>query len=659
MRRLVFLLAALLMALAQSAAQRPTSTRPASTVAEAWYANAVFYQVLVRSFQDSDGDGIGDFRGLTSRLPDLRALGVTALYLMPVHPSPSYHGYDVTDYTAINPQYGTMADFDAFLIEAKKLGFRVILDWVPNHTSTQHPWFVESRNPTSSKRNWYIWRDTNPGWGRPWGQGDPSWYAVTAGGGVNPSLKVVFPGTIQAALGAQAWNPNGTETRALEVSPGVFELVVALPRGRYEYKVALNGSWSENYGKGNQRDGSNITLEVPVDGSIVKFVFDNNQKRVLDSINNPTEVQAPTSVPPRPRFDDAGTLSRTNYYYGAFWEGMPDLNYRNPDVEAAMNEAAKFWLVKGVDGFRLDAIRYMIEEADNNQPDNPETLDWMRRFALFVRSVKPEAVTVGEVLTSTATVGQYFLNGQGMDIGFNFDLRKAINEAVQSGRRSSVDQVLANVARFYPARAVDGVLVANHDFLRPRYLGSVRYRVAASLLFTLPGTPFVYYGDEIGMPNGPSTDDRDKRTPMPWNASKTGGFTTGTPWHGFSADPASLNVQTQRDSSTSLWTHYRNLIRVRQGIPALRAGGFEPVAAGDRVMAFVRRLADQAVIVALNLDSLDGARVNLDLRGTSLEQASGTVRELTLGKTLVPKAVGDGTYPVTLSPGGLVILEIR
>lgn len=525
MRRILSLLVALLVTvvLAQSA-----SSRAPSSNADEWYANQVFYQVFVRSFQDSNGDGTGDLKGLTNRLEYIKDLGATALWLLPIYPSPSYHGYDVTDYEGVNPQYGNMQDFEAFLKRAHELGLKVILDWVPNHTSVQHPWFKESENPSSPKRDWYIWRDQNPGWGRPWGAKDASWY-----------------------------------------------------------------------------------------------------------------------------------MRNSSFYYGAFWEGMPDLNYRDPDVVSAMQDAMKFWLEKGIDGFRLDAVSYIFENENDNAPHNPLNLDWMRDMARFVKSVNPDAMLVGEVWDSPEAVSKYFVDGAGEDLGFDFEMQSSIRAAVNGGKRAPIDTTLARVAKLYPPSAVDALFTTNHDMIRPQYLGATRYRIAASLLLTLPGVPFIYYGDEIAMPNGPSTDDRDKRTPMRWDSSQNAGFTTGTPWQAFSTQDASINVTTQREKPESLWNHYRNLIRLRQSLPALRSGGYEPIDAGDRVMAFVRRLRDHAVIVALNLDSIDGARVNLDLRGTSLEHASGTVQELTLDKTLAPKTVNATNYPVQLGRGGLVILEIR
>jgi glycosidase len=635
-----------------SAARAPTTSE------NAWYANAVFYEIFVRSFQDSGNDGIGDFKGLTSRLDDLKALGVNALWLMPINPSPSYHGYDVTDYKNINPQYGTLADFDAFMKTAHEKGFKVILDWVSNHTSSLHPWFLESQDPNSAKRNWYQWRDTDPGWGQPWDGNGKSWHSLP-NKQTSSNLKVIFPGTIQGALGAKNWNPDGQETRALEVSPGVFELVVLLPKGSYEFKVALNGSWSENYGADAKRDGANIKLEVANDNTIVKFVYNSSSHQITDSINNPDLVQAPSSVPPRPTFNDAPSASSSSYFYGAFWEGMPDLNWRNPEVKAAMNDGAKFWLERGVDGFRIDAMRYMVEGENDNKPDSAETLTWTRDFSSFVRGINPDAAIVGEVWTDTETVAKYFQNGAGEQMGFNFPMQKAIAASVNGSSNEAINFELARVAKAYSAEAVDAIFTTNHDLDRPFYFGAGRYRVAAGLLLTLPGTPFLYYGDEIGMKNGPQGGDEAKRTPMRWDLSDGAGFSSTDPWTGFSTLGEKINVKTQRETKGSLWNFYANMIKIRQSKTALRVGGFEPLTTDKRIMAFIRYVNDQAVVVVINLDS-DPQKLKLNFTGTRLEKARGTVRELTLNKTLATLTDSNiSGYELKLISNGLVLLEVQ
>jgi glycosidase len=621
-------------------------TRPPSARAESWYANAVFYQVFVRSFQDSNGDGKGDLRGLTSRLNYLRELGITALWLNPIHPSPSYHGYDVTDYTGINPDYGTLEDFKAFLAAAKQRNIRVILDYVPNHTARSHPWFQDALRG-GEKRNWYLWRDQNPGWKQPWANGATAWHPVSTGG--SSSAKVVFPGSIQTALGGTAWNPNGSETRAVEVKPGVFELVVRLPKGSYEYKVAVGGTWTENYGRNGRADGENIKLELAAE-TIVKFVFDRNSKTVQDSINNPDLVTAPSQIPAARPFND--TPSQTQYYYGVFWDGMPDLNWRSTNVREAMFDAAKYWLTLGVDGFRIDAGRYLFEEFDNNTPDNEQSQDWHSDFSQFVKSINPEAAVVSEIWTSTETVAKYFQNGLGQDMGFNFDLNRAIRDAANRANPEPVQQVLARVAKNYPAMAVDAIFTSNHDLERMKFFNSGRYRSAAAMLLTLPGTPFIYYGEEIGLPNAASNRDEAKRTPMRWSDRAYGGFSTTQPWQLFSSTDPNINVEAQQKPGT-LWSLYKNLIRIRQQNPALRVGGYTPLETGNsRVFGFVRQYNTQKIVVLLNLDS-DPQAVRLKL-GSSLSGAG--VRELTLDKTL--GSLTDN-YTVKLNPYGLVLLEIK
>ena len=656
MKRFISGLAVLFFALAL--AVDFNSARAPTTAGGSWYANAVFYEVFVRSFQDSNNDGIGDFKGLTSRLDDLKALGVNALWLMPINPSPSYHGYDVTDYKNVNPQYGTLADFDVFMKAAHEKGFHVILDWVANHTSGQHPWFLESQNPSSAKRNWYQWRDTNPGWGHPWDGTGNTWYLSAKNSSSSGSLKVIFPGTIQGVSGAKVWNPDGEETRALEVSPGVFELVLMLPKGRYEYKVALNGSWSENYGKDAKKDGANINLEITNDNTIVKFVYNSGTHVITDSINNPDLVTAPSSVPPRPTFSDAPTSANSSYYYGAFWEGMPDLNWRNPEVKAAMNDGAKFWLEHGVDGFRIDAMMFMVEGQNDNKPSNPETFAWTRDFSSFVRSVNPNAAIVGEVWTDVETVSKYFQNGAGEQMGFNFMLQKAMNDAVNASSNGPVLDVLSRVAKTYSPEAVDAIFTSNHDLNRPAYFGAGRYRIAASLLLTLPGTPFLYYGDEIGMKNGSQAGDEAKRTPMRWDSSNGAGFSSVKPWTGFATDNPNVSVKTQRDTKGSLWNFYANMIKIRQSKAALRVGGFEPLITNRRIMAFIRYVKDEAVIVVINLDS-DPQKVKLDLKITRLSKTRGMVKELTLNKTLAALTDANiSNYELKLNGGGFLLLEI-
>ncbi|MGE5176870.1 MAG: alpha-amylase family glycosyl hydrolase [Hyphomicrobiales bacterium] len=457
-----------------------------------WARGAVFYEIFVRSFQDSNGDGIGDFNGLTSRLDYLNDgdpkthddLGVDAIWLMPIFASPSYHGYDVTDYEHVNPQYGTEADFDRLLASAHRRGIRVIVDLVLNHTSAQHPWFESASGDTASPyRDWYVWSPTDPGWGQPWNPGGQSWHRATGG-----------------------------------------------------------------------------------------------------------------------------------YYYGLFWGGMPDLNFRNPKVRAEMERIAEYWLRRGVDGFRLDATRHLIEDGPGaGQSDTPETHAFLREFSACVRRVKPNAILIGENWTDTATIADYFGKpdsagfGNELPCNFDFPLAASIVDGVKSGDASRIAGVLADVARTYPAGALDAPFLTNHDMQRvATQLGdrADRLRSACAVLLTLPGAPFLYYGEEIGMQNGRGGSDEFKRTPMAWTAAKDGGFSTHDPWFGFAPGKARANVAAEEQDRGSLLRRYVELIRVRHATPALLRGGLTLVTRPDAttpVLAFVRGDGDDRVLVAHNL----------------------------------------------------------
>ena len=509
-------------ALAQNGA-----TRAPSSANETWYANAIFYQVFVRSFQDSNGDGIGDLKGLQNRLDDLQRLGVTALWLNPINPSPSYHGYDVTDYTGINKDFGNLEDFTNLIDAAHDRRIKVILDFVPNHSSSQHPWFLESKNPSSPKRDWYNWRNSDPKWKNPLGSSNP-WYSNS----------------------------------------------------------------------------------------------------------------------------DA-------FYYAPFWSEMPDLNWRNPEVRAALFNASKTWLERGADGFRVDAVRYIYEgisgTSSDSDPDQPESVAWVKDFTQFVKSVKPDAAVVTEAWADTATVSKYFVGGQGQQLGFNFDLQRAIRDSANAARPAAVQSVLERVAGSYPESAVDAIFAGNHDITRMKFFNAGRYRSAAALLLTLPGTPFIYYGEEIGLPNGPSGKDEDKRTPMRWDGSENAGFSTQKPWYAFSTEDPQISVAQQLEQRGSLYNLYRNLIRTRQGSEALRVGGYAPLrSSNERVFSFLRSIGSKRVAVVINLDS-DPVKLKLDLS----QIATGTVKELTLEKTLTPLSSANAAgYPISLNGYGFVLLSI-
>jgi glycosidase len=505
-----------------------------------WARGATFYEVFVRSFADSDGDGIGDLRGLTARLDYLNDgdpatttdLGVEALWLMPIFASPSYHGYDTTDYRAINPDYGTLEDFQAFIAAAHARGIRVVVDLVINHTGADHPWFVESASsPASPKRDWYVWRADDPGWMQPWG-GGPTWH-----------------------------EKNGT------------------------------------------------------------------------------------------------------FFYGIFWSGMPDLNFANPAVRSEVESIADYWLERGVDGFRLDAARHIVADGPGDlQNDTPETHAFWREFAAHVRSVDPKALLVGENWTTNEKIAPYYgstvavAGGDELPMSFDFPLGSAILESVQMHDGSPVAETLAGVARLYPAGVLDGTFITNHDM--PRVATQLNgttaaLRSAAAILLTLPGTPFVYYGEEVGLVG--NKPDPDIRTPMPWNDSEAGGgFTTGTPWRPFARGRATANVAAQAGDPASLLSLYRRLIHLRAGSPALRQGAItvlSPGAASSPVLAFVREADSERVLVVHNLGNNEAVAGPWELPATSLEPIFASVDGAS--------AKATGTVSVAVPAGGSAIWRLR
>ena len=443
----------------------------------------MFYEVFVRSFQDSDGDGKGDLKGLERRLDYLQDLGVDALWLMPVFDSPSYHGYDTTDYEKINPDYGTNEDFARFLEQAHRRGIRVVVDLVLNHTSWKHPWFVESASsPSSPRRDWYVWSPTDLGWHQPWNASSPS-------------------------------------------------------------------TWHEKNGA---------------------------------------------------------------YYYGLFWAGMPDLNFRTPAVREEAKRLAALWLSRGVDGFRLDAARHLIEDGpgEHGQNDTPETHAFWKEFSAHVRKVKPDAALVGENWTETPIIASYYGStdavpgGDELPLNFDFPLASRIIKGVKAEDAAPIAEKLAEVQRTYPRGATDVPFLTNHDQRRvASELGGDpgKLRSAAAVLLTLPGTPFLYYGEEVGLENGPGNDDKFKRTPMPWDDTPGGGFTTGRPWFPFAPGRERANVAAQERDPGSLLSRYRALLRLRHSSGALRRGALQILQGKGPVLAYACTEGDERVLVTHNL----------------------------------------------------------
>lgn len=441
-----------------------------------WWNDRVFYEVFVRSFYDSDGDGIGDLRGLTEKLDYLNDgdptttddLGVTGIWLMPIAQSPSYHGYDVKDYYTIEEDYGTNEDFRSFMAAAHERGIVVIVDLVLNHTSSQHPWFEAALADDPAFEDYYIWADADPGYGGPWGQ--------------------------------RVWHPAGDE-----------------------------------------------------------------------------------------------------YYFGLFVDAMPDLNYANPEVTEAVQAIADFWLTDmNVDGFRLDAIRHLYEDGPYME-NVPETLTWLEDFDAFVHRVKPEALTVGEIWDESREVVPYV--GERVDIAFEFDQADAILRSLQRGTNAQLTYVQRTILSLYP-HGQYAAFLTNHD--QNRVMSQLAEnepaaKVAATLLLTNPGVPFVYYGEEVGM-LGTKPDERI-RTPMQWDDSRVrGGFTTATPWQIMANGFRTRNVAAMTGDPASLLSHYRALIHLRNTHPALQQGGITLVDSNDnRLYAYLRYTDETTLLILVNL----------------------------------------------------------
>ncbi|MCB0103499.1 MAG: DUF3459 domain-containing protein [Anaerolineales bacterium] len=484
----LILLVAILAACTTPATQAPTEIPPTATPEPEgtegfpWWNDVVFYEIFVRSFNDSDGDGIGDFNGITAKLDYLQDLGIRGIWLMPINPSPSYHGYDVTDYYAVNPQYGTMDDFKNLLAEAHKRDIKIIIDLVLNHTSSKNPWFQKALEPGSEYYDWYKWSDSDPNTQGPWG--------------------------------SQAW-----------------------------YK-ASNGK----------------------------------------------------------------------YYYAIFWEGMPDLNYDTPAVREEAKKITAFWLQDvGIDGFRLDAIRYLAE--DTQLQDSKATHAFLDEWGTYYREINPQAFTVGEVWTDNNNVKPYINTNTELTSAFNFDLAFALVKSLNESNNSTLRFTLQTTVRDFPEMD-NSNFITNHDM--PRIMNQFgadqidRNKVAASVLMTAPGIPFIYYGEEIGM-SGPKPDELI-RTPMQWTSEKGAGFTTGTPWEPVNSDYPIVNVAAQEGKPDSLFEHYRTLIQLRNAHPALRVGKtYVAESNSKKVVAYIRASESETLLILINIDDKPITDFNLDL----------------------------------------------
>jgi len=490
-----------------------------------WWQRAVVYQVYPRSFQDSNGDGIGDLQGIIQRLDYLndgteRSLGIDAIWLSPTFPSPMKDfGYDVSDYEGVHPDFGDLGDMDRLIEECHQRGIRVLLDWVPNHTSDEHPWFVESRSSRSSpKRDWYVWRDPKP-------DGSP-------------------PNNWRSAFGGPAWT-----------------------------------------------------------------------------------------------FDEA----TGQYYLHSFLKEQPDLNWRNPEVERAMHDTLRFWLRRGVDGFRMDVIGQIVKHPD--LPDNPPNpryvegslqprylLRYNRNYEEVYEAVRrirkvldefPGSVAVGEVFGSHQEIARYYGGDavDGLHLAFNFTF---IHDTERGTGYTPWDaavarEILLGAEQSVPPGALPCYALANHD--RPRFIsrhnhdgrGLERARAAALLLLGVRCVPFVYYGEEIGMVDVaiPSERQQDparhrsigrdpQRTPMQWDDSPGRGFSNAEPWLPYG--PAEITVAAQVEDPDSLLSLYRDAIHTRKRERSLHEGTFRLVEGPEGTVTWIRQAPGaRPVFCAINM----------------------------------------------------------
>ncbi|MBS1811851.1 MAG: maltose alpha-D-glucosyltransferase [Acidobacteria bacterium] len=485
-----------------------------------WYKDAIFYEVNVRGFYDSNGDGVGDLPGLTEKLDYLRWLGVNCIWLLPIYPSPLRDGgYDIADYSDILPAYGTLNDFKTFLAEAHLRDIRVITDLVLNHTSDQHPWFQASRSsPDSPYRDWYVWSDTDQR------------YAGT---------RIIFTDTERS-----------------------------------------NWTWDEHAGA---------------------------------------------------------------FYWHRFFSHQPDLNYDNPNVQQAMLDVVKFWLDLGVDGFRLDAVPYLYEREGTNCENLPETHAFLKKLRAFIDANYRGRLLLAEANQWPAQLLDFYGDDDECQMCFHFPVMPRMFIALHLEDRRPIVEIM-HATPPIPPSAQWAVFLRNHDELtlemvteqereylyheyapnpRMKLNVGIRRRLAPlldngrrrielmhAILFGLPGSPFLYYGDEIGMGDNIYLNDRDGvRTPMQWSADRNGGFSRAEvaqlyfpanmdPVYGFQA----VNVEAQQRTATSLLQWMRGMIALRQRHPVFGRGRIDFIEAeNQKILAFIRSDGAETILCAYNL----------------------------------------------------------
>ena len=533
-------------------------------VTSEWFKDAIFYEVYVRGFYDSDGDGVGDFRGLTAKLDYLEWLGIDCIWLLPFYESPLKDGgYDIADYCAVLPEYGTIEGFKDFLASAHTRGIKVIADLVINHTSDRHPWFQESRQSTDSpKRGWYVWSDTDQK------------YA---------GARVIFTDTERS-----------------------------------------NWTWDEEAGA---------------------------------------------------------------FYWHRFFSHQPDLNYDNPEVQQAMLDVVSFWLDLGIDGLRVDAVPYLFEREGTNCENLSETHGFLRRLRKHVDDRYPNSLLLAEANQWPEDVVQYFGEGDEFHMAYHFPIMPRLFMALRQEDRRPIVEILERTPRI-PAGCQWGMFLRNHDELtlemvtdeerdylyseyakdrRMRLNVGIRRRLAPlmengrrriellhALLFSLPGSPFLYYGDEIGMGDNVYLGDRDGvRTPMQWSADRNAGFSSADfarlyfplimdPVYGYQA----VNVEAQQRYSTSLLNWVREMIHLRKRHLVFGRGSVTFIKPENRkVFVFARSYLDETALCVFNL-SQSAQPVELELQPyqgcTPVEMIGGAEFPL----------IGPGNYQLALAPRG-------
>jgi maltose alpha-D-glucosyltransferase / alpha-amylase len=534
----------------------------AATTTDLWFKDAILYELHVKAFYDSNGDGIGDFRGLIDKLDYIQELGVTCLWLLPTYPSPQRDdGYDISDYFNIQAHYGSLDDFEAFVEAAHSHGLKVITELVMNHTSDQHPWFQAARrDPTSPYRDYYVWSDTDQRY---------------------TDARIIFTDT----------EPS-------------------------------NWTW------------------------------------------DPVARQ---------------------YYWHRFFSHQPDLNFANPAVQDEMMKVLRFWLDKGVDGLRLDAIPYLFEREGTNCENLPEGHDYLRRVRAEIDRNYTGRMLLAEANQWPSDVRPYFGNGDECHMAFHFPLMPRIYMALRKETRTPIVEILAQTPEI-PSNCQWGLFLRNHDELtlemvtdderdymyaeyaydpRMRVNIGIRRRLAPlldnsrrrqellhSLLFSMPGTPILYYGDEIGMGDNVYLGDRNGvRTPMQWNGDRNAGFSRADPqalYLPLVIDPIyhyqAINVEAQRRGPSSLLNWMRRLIAIRKRYPVFGRGAIEFLHPSNlTVLAYVRCHEDQTILVVNNLSRFVQP-VELDLRNF----AGYTPVEL-FGETVFPR-ITENPYFFSLGP---------